>query len=425
MFKNFWYAVEFADRVGRKPAKVVCLGQSLVLYRTKDGRPVALSDLCAHRGAALSGGSLSDDCVVCPYHGWRFDPEGACTSIPANMPGRGIPKKARVDSYPACERYGFVWVFMGDLPEAERPPIPVWPEFDDLVENGGSYRMVTGEYLWNSNYERVLENGCDIAHTPFVHGAAFGNPDRPEVEEYTVEQPDEWSAFATVSMHPPAAKGLWSKLYADRKSQGQERPPVVTTAGWMLPNLVKLHVRLPFGNMIIYDTNIPVDETTTLVKWVALRDFFTGSWADANARKRVYRIFGQDAPVVDATRPELLPADLGAELHLRSDMISVAYRRRRQELAAKGWAVGSGDRITGDVPERTSTVIASPGRRDVPEFGRAWEQKAHGFHPTVESAEQSAAQTAHTTQTARSAGPRAAQPTAESTDRIAAHPESE
>lgn len=87
--------------------------------------------------------------------------------------------------------------------------------------------------------------------------------------------------------------------------------------------------------------------------------------------------------------------------------------------------MGSGDRITGDVPERTSTVIASPGRRDVPEFGRAWEQKAHGFHPTVESAEQSAAQTAHTTQTARSAGPRAAQPTAESTDRIAAHPESE
>ncbi|WRZ88224.1 aromatic ring-hydroxylating dioxygenase subunit alpha [Streptomyces sp. NBC_01007] len=387
MLKNFWYAVEFADRVGRQPLKVICLGQSLVLYRTGDGRPVALSDLCAHRGAALSGGTLAGDRVVCPYHGWRFEPDGACSRIPANLPGRGIPRKARVDAYPVRERYGFVWVFLGDLPEEERPPLPKWPEFDELLEDGGRFRAVTGEYLWHSNYERVLENGCDIAHTPFVHAGSFGNPDRPEVEEYTLEQPDEWSAFATVSMHPPAAKGLWSKLYQDRRSQGRDRPPVVSTAGWMLPNLVKLHVRLPFGNMIIYDTNIPVDETTTLVKWVALRDFFTGSWADANTRKRVYRIFGQDAPVVDGTRPELLPADLGAELHLRSDLISVAYRRRRQELAAKGWTVGDGDRITGDVPARTSTVIASPGRREVPEFARAWEQKAHGLHPTVDGAQ--------------------------------------
>lgn len=329
---------------------MTCLGQSLVLYRTEDGRPVALSDLCAHRGAALSGGSVAGDCVVCPYHGWRFEPDGACTRIPANLPGRGIPRKARVDAYPARERYGFVWVFLGDLPEEERPPIPEWPEFDELLEDGGRFRVVTGEYLWHSNYERVLENGCDIAHTPFVHAGSFGNPERPEVEEYTLEQPDEWSAFATVSMHPPTAKGLWSRLYQDRRSQGRDRPPVVSTAGWMLPNLVKLHVRLPFGNMIIYDTNIPVDETTTLVKWVALRDFFTGSWADANTRKRVYRIFGQDAPVVDGTRPELLPADLGAELHLRSDLISVAYRRKRQELAAKGWTVGDGDRVTGTCP---------------------------------------------------------------------------
>ncbi|MEU4084804.1 aromatic ring-hydroxylating dioxygenase subunit alpha [Streptomyces aureus] len=387
MLKNFWYAVEFSDRVVRKPLKAVCLGQSLVLYRTPAGKAVALSDLCAHRGAALSAGTLKDECVVCPYHGWRFDPEGACTTIPANQPGRGIPKKARVDSYPVRERYGFVWVFLGDLPEEERPPIPHWPEFEDLVEDGGRFKAVTGEFLWHSNYERILENGCDIAHTPFVHAGSFGNPDRPEVEEYTLEQPDEWSAFATVSLNPPAAKGLWSKLYTDRRSQGQDRPPVVTTAGWMLPNMIKLHVRLPLGNMIIYDTNIPVDETTTLVKWVALRDFFTGNWADNNARKRVLGIFDQDAPVVDGTRPELLPADLGAELHLRSDLISVAYRRRRQELAAKGWAVSDDDRIVGDVPARSATVIASPGRRAVPELARAWEQKAQGFHPTVEGAQ--------------------------------------
>lgn len=382
MLKNFWYAVEFSDRVTTKPARITVLGQYLALYRTPRGRVVALSDLCVHRGAALSGGSTAGENIVCPYHGWEFEPGGACTKIPANQPGRSIPNKARVDSYPVQERYGFVWVFMGDLPEAERPPIPVWPEFDNLVENGGKYRAVTGEFLWKANYERILENGCDIAHAPFVHGSVFGNREKPEVPEYEVEVPDEWSAYATVSLHPPRSKGIWS-LVNRNNADLANRPPVVTSAGWMLPNMIKLHVRLPIGELIIYDTNIPIDETTTLVKWVALRTFFTGAWANRNAVQRVLRIFYQDAEVVNNVRPELLPFDLGAELHVKSDLIAVHYRRRRQELAEQGWMLSDTDRVTGDVPRREATVIPSPARRENPELARAWVHKAKGDHPTV------------------------------------------
>jgi phenylpropionate dioxygenase-like ring-hydroxylating dioxygenase large terminal subunit len=179
MLKNFWYAVEFADRVTTKPLRATCLGQELVLYRTPKGRPVALSDLCVHRGAALSGGWVKGDSIVCPYHGWEYDADGKAVRIPANLEGRPIPKKARVDSYPVQEKYRFVWVFLGDLPEEERPPIPNWDEHF----NDPSLRAVEGQFLWNANYERVMENGCDIAHTPWVHGAAFGNRDEPEVEE--------------------------------------------------------------------------------------------------------------------------------------------------------------------------------------------------------------------------------------------------
>ncbi|MEU8003002.1 aromatic ring-hydroxylating dioxygenase subunit alpha [Catellatospora sp. NPDC049111] len=390
MLKNFWYAVEFSDRVTVKPARVTVLGQHLALYRTPKGRPVALSDLCVHRGAALSGGWTKDGCIVCPYHGWEYDADGQCTKIPANLPGRAIPKKARVDSYPVAEKYGFVWVFMGDLPESERPPIPVWPEFDDLKENGGRFRAVTGEFLWKANYERILENGCDIAHAPFVHAGAFGNPERPEVAEYELETPDEWSAFATVDLYPPRPKGIWAALNRN-KGDLNNRPPVRTSAGWMLPNMIKLHVRLPIGELIIYDTNIPIDETTTLVKWVALRTFFTGKWADKNAISRTLKIFYEDAEVVNKVRPELLPFDLGAELHIKSDLIAVHYRRRRQELAEKGWLLSEEDSITGDVPRRTATVIASPARRENPELARAWVHKARGEHPTVQAAWDAAA----------------------------------
>ena len=37
-------------------------------------------------------------------------------------------------------------------------------------------------------------------------------------------------------------------------------------------------------------------------------------------------ITGQDIPIVESQRPERLPLDLQAELHLRSDRIAVAYR---------------------------------------------------------------------------------------------------
>ncbi len=377
MLKNFWYAVEFAGRVGPEPQRVTVLGQHLALYRTPEGRLVALSDLCVHRGAALSGGRLRGDCVVCPYHGWEYAPDGRCVKIPANPGARGIPRKARVDSYPVQERYGFVWVFLGDLPEEERAPLPELPELEQLTEYGGRFRAIAGEFRWRANYERILENGCDIAHGPFVHAGSFGDPERPEVPDYKVEQPDAWSAFATVDLYPPAPKGLWGMLWRARTGL-KERPPVRTTTGWILPNIVKLHVTLPIGELVSYASNIPIDETTTLTKFFSLRSFFTGRWADRNALARSLKIYEQDAAVMEKVRPELLPFDLSAELNVRSDLLGLAYRRRRQELAEKGWLLSDADVVTSDASKRTATVIPSPARRDNPDFARAWAHKAKG-----------------------------------------------
>lgn len=44
------------------------------------------------------------------------------------------------------------------------------------------------------------------------------------------------------------------------------------------------------------------------------------------------RITGQDIPIVESQRPEKLPLDLQAELHLRSDKIAVAYRKWLRQL---------------------------------------------------------------------------------------------
>jgi phenylpropionate dioxygenase-like ring-hydroxylating dioxygenase large terminal subunit len=97
MLKNFWYALELSSAVGLSPRLLTVLGQELVLFRSDvDGKVVALSNRCPHRGGALANGTVEHDCVRCPYHGWTFQHDGACTAIPANPPGAKVPKKARV-----------------------------------------------------------------------------------------------------------------------------------------------------------------------------------------------------------------------------------------------------------------------------------------------------------------------------------------
>ncbi len=51
------------------------------------------------------------------------------------------PRRVRVDDYPTQEKYGWVWVFLGDLPEAQRPRLPeLFPEFDDTAPSVPSAR---------------------------------------------------------------------------------------------------------------------------------------------------------------------------------------------------------------------------------------------------------------------------------------------
>ncbi|MEX3941748.1 hypothetical protein AB4Y44_19745 [Paraburkholderia sp. BR10937] len=90
-----------------------------------------------------------------------------------------------------------------------------------------------GTYAWEANWERVIENGLDFAHAPFVHGSAFGAPDRPEIDAVNVNA-DAWSGHARLVMRRPVRKGwrcrtptatmsTWSRKRASTPGAGGER----------------------------------------------------------------------------------------------------------------------------------------------------------------------------------------------------------
>jgi phenylpropionate dioxygenase-like ring-hydroxylating dioxygenase large terminal subunit len=378
MLKNFWWPIEIGHDVTEKPLSLTALGQKFVLWRDGKGQVHCLSDLCVHRGGSLAGGWLTEDKsnVVCPYHGWEFNGEGACTKIPAH-PQRGIPKKARVDSYPVVEKYGLIWTFLGDLPEEERPPLPDIPELDDP-----RFKRVYGSYYWDVNYERALENGMDPSHAPYVHGNRFGNLDKPDVPDFEV-QTTQWSGLAQIPIYPPVSnpKGAWGRMFRkEAKAMGTDEIRLDTKAGYYMPNMNILSVPLPFGTMFLFDAHVPISENRTRTIYIGMRDFLKSDWADKDTHKRINYIFKQDDDVISVQRPELIPFKLSDELPVRSDALQVAYRRRRAELIEAGWGVDM-HQIVGDGPRDVAVVIPSPARRNNPELANAW------VHKEVQSAQ--------------------------------------
>jgi phenylpropionate dioxygenase-like ring-hydroxylating dioxygenase large terminal subunit len=373
MLKNFWWPVEIASAVTHKPLPMTAVGQKFVLWRDGEGKVHCLNDMCVHRGGSFGVGWLSEDknSVVCPYHGWEFGGDGQCTKIPA-QPQRNIPAKARVDSYPVVEKYGYVWTFLGDLPEEERPPIPDIPELEDP-----QFKRVEGSYYWKVNYERAMENGMDGSHAAFVHGSRFGNIKDPSVPDFDVTT-TPWSGLSTIPLKAPPKNlgGLWGKLFKFKYKKEVGDGPVLThvKAGYFLPNINVLYVPLPIGNMVLIDAHVPIDENHTRSMYIGLRDFIKAEWADKDTHKRIQDIFKQDDSVLKKQRPEILPYQLSDELHIRSDILQTTYRRRRNELLDQGWGIDM-HQIVGDGPRDVAVVIPSPARKNNPELANAWVHK--------------------------------------------------
>ena len=82
-----------AEQLKDKPLAVRFFAHDFALYRGKSGRVVMLDAYCPHMGTHLArnetsyvvqDGAIEGDSLRCPYHGWRYGPDGArvgCTGF--------------------------------------------------------------------------------------------------------------------------------------------------------------------------------------------------------------------------------------------------------------------------------------------------------------------------------------------------------
>ncbi len=172
-----WFMVGWsAEYAAGETRPLRYFGEDLVAYRDEAGELHVLSGHCRHLGAHIGhGGKVVGDCVECPFHGWRWGPDGTNRYIPY-QPDR--PNKAlRLRVYPVREQYGCVFVWHqpdGKDPQWEMPDL--FGKFPQFPTDPDAYYRPYPEFSRRTEREPVhpqivAENGPDSAHFHYVHGA--------------------------------------------------------------------------------------------------------------------------------------------------------------------------------------------------------------------------------------------------------------
>ncbi|WP_114952593.1 aromatic ring-hydroxylating oxygenase subunit alpha [Sphingosinicella terrae] len=164
LFTQSWFAVCLSTDVESGGfAGFDFLGGRVIVMRDSDGRASVLSAYCPHLGADLCGGEMVDGALRCPFHHWRYGPDGKCVSTGSGDP---IPPTAKLFRFPTVEKYGFVFAFNGTEPSFELPDLPRAPE--GLVWKVGEWNIRMPVDPWV-----ICCNTPDMQHINVVHGITF------------------------------------------------------------------------------------------------------------------------------------------------------------------------------------------------------------------------------------------------------------
>jgi phenylpropionate dioxygenase-like ring-hydroxylating dioxygenase large terminal subunit len=330
--------MESKDVMPGIPVSVRRMGEKMVLWRDTQGKLACVSDLCPHRGVALSVGKVLGDCIQCPFHGFQYDKTGACTIIPANGKNAAIPKAMHVRSYPVKEAHDFIYLWWGE-PREDLPPLPWF----DSIDESFSYGTIIDP--WATHYSRAIENQLDVVHLPFIHRNTIGRGNRTLVNGPVARLvPQEGNSDII---------NLWVNNEVDHGQQPRrasdlpepERHPFLQ---FRFPNIWHNWISDSFRIVAAF---VPLNNENTLlilrgyqnrVRIPLLREITNLVYSIGNVV-----IERQDKEVVITQLPKPSGLHIG-EMMIPGDGPIVLYRRRREELQKEG---SLQEKISGDISQ--------------------------------------------------------------------------
>ncbi|NLI20945.1 MAG: aromatic ring-hydroxylating dioxygenase subunit alpha [Clostridiales bacterium] len=317
MIENQWYAILPSKEVRAGGLTAVRrLNLDLVLFRTQAGALGCVVDQCTHRGAALSAGKVTGDCVRCPFHGLQFDPAGVCRFIPANgKAGQADNSRYNVRAYPVREAHGIVYLWYGD-PQRRTEPLPF---FGDELD-GFTYSEMADH--WDAHYSRAIENQLDVVHVPIVHHNTIGRGNKTLINGPRVIFEDGVLLTSANNEVDNGQKPRKPEACVIKETYLAFRFPNV----WMNHISDKVRVVIYFapvddGHTVLYirfyHRIIGLRPVDALIAWV-------GKWMNRVIERQDRRVVITQKPKASAYR--------SAEKLLMGDGPIIEYRRRRDAL---------------------------------------------------------------------------------------------
>lgn len=328
VLRNCWYVAAADEEVGEAPMRRTICGEPVMFYRDDTGSLVGLHDRCPHRFVPLSMGRRVEGGIECIYHGLRFGHDGACILNPHDD---SIPGRLRVRSYPLAERYGHVWIWMGEPEKADPALIPDF----GFLEDGATFVAVRGRLTVAANYQLVVDNLLDLSHVEFLH-PSFRTDEG--VAGHRIEYFEENGTIVSNRWKPGITPNQFARLlWADAPERGDAR----ANMRWFAPGLLYFDL----GTTHVGGTHdeglctpaahflTPETEFSTHYFWAQARNRRLDDTAlSAQVHAMASRIFDEeDRMVIEAQQREMgQSSDLLAfkPLLLKSDAPAMLARRQ-------------------------------------------------------------------------------------------------
>lgn len=351
--KDTWYVAAWHHEVTRRLLARTILNVPLVFFRRQDGSVAALEDTCPHKFMPLSEGYVQGDTVVCGYHGMTFDGSGQCVRVPGQDT---IPRNARTRSFPVVERYGWIWIWMGDASRADPGLIIDVPQLSD-----GQWAPSRGERMhYKGGYQLMTDNLIDPSHVTYVHAKTLSNSTEAELPIATSVHENHVAVTRIVRDGPPAPFFQAFGNYTGNVHRWQVyrvSPPslcIIDTgtapADSVNPDDIDLaadsltrSVSLRNGDtdqlLCIrgIDFLTPETDRTTHYFWFLLRNFALDDRScERNVTEQATAAFNEDLVVVEAVQRRIDQGQLPPQVVLKADAGSVQVQRLfERKLAAE------------------------------------------------------------------------------------------
>jgi phenylpropionate dioxygenase-like ring-hydroxylating dioxygenase large terminal subunit len=315
IFDRSWYVVGEKNEFKRNtPYKITVWDKDYVLWKTDKNTYSVLEDVCPHKGAAFSVGSVNNGDIVCPYHGYEFNSTGKLTTIP------GIcfqPSPIyNVKRFIAVEKHGWIYLNTLEVPDFVTPTGVKILGNRIFIEPEATDPEMKAVLLHQSfmTYPRIVsENSLDIMHIAFVH--TFGNKDKPapSVEDPPKQiSPDHWRSSY---VYESGRDSMVSKLFKIKRIDIDNE--------FALPHITIARIKFGDGFVnTVVTAACPISERETKLFVKTYRNFFREPIFDGWFRGLMKDTLNQDKAVIESIKNE----NMDGKFNMKFDKLQNTYK---------------------------------------------------------------------------------------------------